>query len=229
MIDRIEMLTPEECDNVVQTIHTLEHEWIRRHPTAPFFTLGTASYLDKDDVYYERAQRYNPLLSEHFGWLHERLLAQLEARLGEPVSFYERFARPGFHVFGGSRMLLETPSASVHCDVQYQRLDWAGLENPDFEHPLSMTLTIKLPASGGGLRVWDIEYQEIVNRPAAELRPIFRERTRHYEPYQAGVMVMHSGHQVHQIAPSDNITKADERLTLQAHGIKCRDGWCIYW
>lgn len=229
MIDRIELLTPKECDEISRTIHVLEHEWIRRHPTAPFFTLGTASYLDNGDTYFDRVQRYNPLLAEHFGWLHERLLLQLEEHLGAPARFFARFALPGFHIFGGSRMLLETPSASVHCDVQYQRLDWTEQESPDFEHPISMTLPIRLPASGGGLRVWDIQYKEIVGRPAAELRPIFRERTRHYEPYQPGVMVTHSGHQVHQIAPSANVTQADERLTLQAHGIKCSDGWHIYW
>jgi hypothetical protein len=229
MVERVEVLTPAECDQVREQIHALEPEWIRRHAGSPFFTLGAASYLDKDEVYYDRAQQNNPLLTQHFGWLHERVMEKLQGHLKAPVSFYERFALPGFHVFGGSKALLQMGNASVHCDVQYNRLDWSGLSDPDFENPLSFTLTIKLPQSGGGLRVWDIQYAEIAGRSAEELRPIFRERTRTLEPYTIGEMVLHSGHQVHQIAPVENITKEDERLTMQGHGIKCGDTWIIYW
>lgn len=229
MIERIEVLTLAECEQVREQIHALQADWIRRHPGSPFYTLGAASYLDDPDVYYDRAQQYNPLLTAHFGWVHERVLEKLQAHFKTPVRYYERFALPGFHIFGGSKALLQMGNASVHCDVQYTRVDWSDLPDPDFENPLSLTLTIKLPNSGGGLRVWDIQYAEIVGRSAEELRPIFRERTRHVEPYAVGEMVLHSGHTVHQIAPVENITKEDERLTLQAHGIQCAGTWYIYW
>jgi hypothetical protein len=42
-------------------------------------------------------------------------------------------------------------------------------------------------------------------------------------------MVLHSGHQLHQIAPAPKLVEGDERLTLQAHAVPATDGWIVYW
>ena len=45
-------------------------------------------------------------------------------------------------------------------------------------------------------------------------------------------LVLHSGHLVHQIAPTRGLeagNPADTRATLQGHAIRCGDTWSVYW
>ena len=56
-----------------------------------------------------------------------------------------------------------------------------------------------------------------------------KSRTRTFHPYTPGVLMLHSGHTLHQIAAVDKAYPDDERITLQAHGLHCDGGWTIYW
>ena len=158
------LLTAEECREVRTAVYDLEAHWTRRHPQVPFFTLGVASYLDarRDAAagYHAAARRLNPLLGERFGWLHGRLADRLSRVLAAPVVYRASCALPGFHIFEWC-LAFEQPVGSVHQDLQYQYLDWRPAEQQDFRNPISFTLAIALPRTGGGLRVWDAGHEEL--------------------------------------------------------------------
>ena len=99
----------------------------------------------------------------------------------------------------------------------------------DFTLLLSFTLSVALPARGSGLNTWDIRYDEYRNLNTAERARLRASQIKEYHPYKLGQAVLHSGLQLHQIAPSQEFEPGDERITLQGHGIR-RDGvWQLYW
>lgn len=232
-LKEIEVLSTEECDEIRGRIHALREHWIPRRPDVPFFTLGTASYLDATNgraaQYSAGAERTNPVLAEHFSELHQRLLEKLAAEVGEPCRLEQGLAYPGFHVFGYHPMFTK-PLASVHFDMQYLSIDWSAYGKLDFDRQVSITLSIRLPAGGGGLRVWNInqlDLRKLSKEDAAAMQRANAEPE--YHPYRVGTMVLHSGHQLHQIAPAPKLVEGDERLTLQAHAVPATDGWIVYW
>jgi hypothetical protein len=238
MVTQTDMLNLEECARVAADVHALRPYWVPRHATAPFFTFGAASYLDGDtqrpevrQQYYAKAARYNPVLIERFGWLYDRLLSTLERELRAPCAFEERLGRPGFHIFLPDKAF-ENPVYSIHFDLQYLQVDWVGHAAPDFSRPLSFTVSVVLPRSGGGLQTWDFFYADWKNKPLPELMVEVQKRAPHFSPYKVGGLAMHDGHMVHQIAPMRDIdpgNPADARITLQGHGIQSDGVWRLYW
>lgn len=230
-ITQFDFLSESECSNVVSTLFELKEFWIQRH-VFPFYTMGVASYLDATslaarEAYTCDAQLYNPILMEHFDWLYERLAAQLAGTLQHPVRYQSRFALPGFHIFLSS-LGFAKPGGSVHLDLQYSLLDWEGA-NADFSNPISFTLCLALPTSGGGLHFWDLQKDEWLGCTPEEQETLTRERSKRFYPYSVGRLVVHSGHHVHQIAPMVHPKKDDKRITLQGHGILCEGMIQIYW
>ncbi|MGB8508071.1 MAG: hypothetical protein WCD76_06690 [Pyrinomonadaceae bacterium] len=234
----IQILTAQQCEEICSTVHLLRDYWTQVNPVAPFFTLGAASYIEfsvPEGVagnYYQKARRYNPLLREYFGGMLEYLRVTLEHQLGEPVEFREEFAMPGFHIW--LREAIPTqPSASVHFDLQYQRLDWRTPNEIDYERPVSFTLPVKLPAGKGGMNVWDLHFREVESLALQGLPHSIEElqgtRERLHYAYSTGSLVMHSGHFLHQIAPVETVREGDERITLQGHALRCGDRWHLYW
>lgn len=218
----------DQAQALAQRVTELDRYWTRRDPEKPFFTFGAASYLDPPEAYAKGWARTNPVLAAEFAELYEILKAALEEILEAPVSLRSDAALPGFHAHGWCR-LFEWQAGRVHTDRQYQRVPWDEADQPDFTRPLSFTLPLRLPRGGAGLYTWPIHLDEIEDKPAAELRPLFRERPKELLGYRPGELVLHSGHQVHQIAPLPKGEKDAWRITLQGHGIHCRDGWKIYW
>jgi hypothetical protein len=45
-ISSLNWLAEEECSQVRSTVYELKELWLKRNPDIPFYTLGTASYLD---------------------------------------------------------------------------------------------------------------------------------------------------------------------------------------
>ena len=197
----------------------------------PFFTLGAASYLDaggrRRPSYEERASRDNPLLRTHFSWLYERLRTAIGDHLGEPVDFHAAFALPGFHVFERC-MIFERSFASMHRDLQYRALDWTG-DEPDFDRPISFTVPMAMPSAGAGLELWDLHAADLDGLSDAEVTARAAAETPVYHPYRLGVVNLHSGHQLHRIAPMAFGDDVSERMTLQGHGVRCGGTWRLYW
>lgn len=228
------LLTPEECSEVRDAVHAFRGEWTQWRPEAPFFTLGSASYLDASSrgftYYQEKARRLNPILDSRFGWLYERLLGALSRELDAPFFYEDDLARPGFHVFLGHEIFTR-PSASMHFDMQYEQIGWRRFTGADPDGQLSMTLSVRLPESGAGLWTWPLFHQDLPARPPGETKWTFSikglEREEHR--YVEGRMVLHSGHQLHQIAPMPEMKTGEERLTLQAHALPVERGYLVYW
>lgn len=233
-----QILTTEQCDQIYQQIASLRQYWLPRgSETSLFCTLGAASYLDcgdyydAQDTYWQKASRYNPILVEHFSWLYQLVKEYLETQLNAPVNYRSDAAYPGFHLWL-AHAIPTLPVASMHFDLQYQYLAWENQEEIDFSNTFSFTLPIQLPASGGGLNLCDLNYLEYShirknNQIDWDLIPRFRNQS--YHPYQVGEIVMHSGHTMHQIAPTSVAKASDRRVTLQGHGVYVNDTWQIYW
>lgn len=235
MTDEVEILTATECGRVHEAVHDLRGAWTRRRPGLPFFTLGAASYLDAAQdgfiAYVERAAVTNPVLASHFGWLQERLLEAVSDLVGAPAVHAPVFALPGFHIFEYHQGFAR-PIASKHFDLQYERLNWTGIGEPEPERQLSLTLSIRLPSGGAALRLWHVGWDEVRNADADERRRLAAaHRTPELRPYNEGRLAVHSGHLLHQIAPFTDPRPGDERLTLQAHALPVDSGdrWIVYW
>jgi hypothetical protein len=225
-LQRVDLLDQAACNRVVDSVLALRDHWLPRVPLVPFFTLGAASYIDAigERTHYEAlARTYNPILHRHFDWLLERVREAIAGTEGMETVWLEGSALPGFHIYLANN-LFSLPVASVHCDRQYQLVDWSAVENPDFTSPLSFTLPIQLPRSGGGLNTWNVREDEIeaVKKSAAKVPRVF-------EPYRVGELVMHSGNLLHQIAPSREMEEDDRRITLQGHGIRAGKRLFLYW
>jgi hypothetical protein len=227
------LLSAAEVAAVRGGVYGERPSWVHRGPA--FHTLGTPSYLDlapgaPPAEYHRLAALHRPLLRRRFGWLYDRLAAALTDRLDAPVRYTETFALPGFHLWLAGAVFLR-PRAPVHFDLQYQFFTWPNGVDPD--RVLSFTLPIRLPAAGGGLNTWEAGYSEFRDALrrgwvdcAGDLRRFHPLR---YVPYTPGELVAHSGHLLHQVAPSSSVRDDDERLTLQGHGIWHGDHWLLYW
>jgi hypothetical protein len=233
-VSDVELLSAEESRDVRDRVHALGDHWRRRREEAPFFTLGVASYIDAAAngfaAYSEAAQASNGLLVEHFADLYERVEAAVAAHLGAPVAYHPGFARPGFHVFL-SHELFGNPSASLHFDRQYEHLDWSAVGEVEFDQQLSYTLSVALPARGAGLLVWNVNDLDLRPLDDEAKKEVMREnRVPEVHPYRVGGLALHSGHQLHQIAPMKQMGPEDERITLQGHALPAGDGrWILYW
>ncbi len=227
----LQLLSGEECAAVRENVRAIREHWTRWYPDLPFFTVGAASYRDAAsaglDAYREKARLLNPVLSEHFGWLHQRLRAALTSEFRREFFFDESFALPGFHVFEFHESFAR-PGASVHVDLQFKDLDWSRWQAVDLEDQLSVTLAIRLPGGGGGLRLWPVTYAEIRDMRTVDLQRIVAEEPVLHR-YREGGLVVHSGYQLHQIAPAPGMQPGDERITLQAHALSVDGRYLLYW
>jgi len=228
---QIDVLSESECRRARATLDELQPYWVVRKPSIPFYTLGAASYLDAKsgfENYRRTAEQFNPLLKEHFAWLLESVADRLATLLGEQVECSPIMALPGFHIYLSCK-LFEKPIASIHFDLQYKNLEWERLNECDFERPLSFTLPVALPETGGGLYTWNIDYEDTRNLDAKAFHEVVERRPRQYHAYSTGKMFIHSGHTLHQAAPGRDLKWTDERITLQGHALKCDSRWQLYW
>lgn len=232
-VSDVDLLAGPEARDVRDRVHALRQHWRRRREEAPFYTLGVASYIDAAGAgfaaYREAAAESNRLLAEHFSDLYARLEEALAGHLGAPVGYHPAFARPGFHVFL-SHPLFGSPSASLHFDRQYEHLDWSALGGVDFDRQLSYTLSVALPRRGAGLLVWNVNDLDTRHLGDDEKKELMRQnRTPALHPYRVGGLAVHSGHQLHQIAPMKQMAADDERITLQGHALPAGGRWILYW
>ena len=133
-----DILTDEERQRAVDTIHSLDKCWLNRSggqphtPRVPFWTLGAVTYLDGTEnigMYHRHRKAINPILKKKFTWLYDILCRRFEEELGDPCVIDDKLGHPGFHVFGQKRGIsmtdkecfwLSQPLASIHTDIQYK-------------------------------------------------------------------------------------------------------------
>ena len=233
IIDLLPLLDADEVAKVHADVHAARPSWTRRDPVHPFFTLGAASYLDARKGqfahYQALAAAANPALHATFGWVHERLRQAVSQVVGSEARYDPRLALPGFHVHLRDPNLV-IPPASIHFDQQFELVDWNQIGRAEGREQLSLTLAITLPREGGGLMVWNINRMDIeamTDEARREHMRVNRNASRH--AYVPGHLAVHSGHQLHQMAPAHDPQPDDQRITMQAHALPVDGTWVIYW
>ena len=234
-IATVPVLTADEARRVVEDVYAERPRWATHNAGTghEFHTLGAAIYLSAGERQFERyeptARTLNTVLIERFGWVHERLRDAVSSVVGAPVRFDDRLARPGFHIFLHHRDH-RPENAKAHFDLQYRHVDWTRFGAADIDSPLSMTLALALPRSGGGLLVWTISLGEILgmNDDARAVHMRARRRATMHA-YTVGSLAVHSGHQLHRIASTPDPQPGDQRITMQAHAVRVDGTWLMYW
>lgn len=232
MLVRAQILDRDACAATCATVLALRERWTRRIPDAEFYTLGAASYLDRDPERYRAlAAATNPLLAEHFGALHAAVAAALAGVVGAPVEHAPALARPGFHVWGVPG-IPTAPVASLHFDLQYENHLWPA--DACLADTISFTLPLHLPRRGGGLTMWDTTKPRVdafyrTGRFGGTLDDLTVLMPERLEAYALGELVVHSGLELHRIAPIAAVEPDDLRVTLQGHGVRVGARWQIYW
>ena len=238
-----DFLDAGECAETVRRVNGLRGSWTK-HSHNGFFTLGAASYLDgaeSPDSYLAAAAETNPLLSAAFSDLYSGLLGFLEHVLDEPVSYDERLALPGFHIFQisgnrsagppntkGIESFDSTAAKRAHFDLQFLKAvpDWT------LEATLSFTVPLAQPSGGAGLAVWPFRYEEAVRQNLSGQR-FAAQNAYEQVSYELGRMVLHDGFILHAIlrgiVHSGDLAHKGQRITLQGHGIRTNGRWTIYW
>ena len=231
MIETETVLSPKNCLQIRNELCHQKELWKKRSDQFPFYTLGAASYLDarkEAQTYYLRSTLESPLLRQNFGDLYEKLQVVLNRYLGAPTTLDHEQAPPGFHLYF-SHPVFETPIADVHFDRQHHWLSWEHPDEIEWSNPISFTLPLALPEHGGGIHLWELEYDAFVSLDLPEQKKAFTETAPTYHAYQLGQLAIHSGHRLHQIAPGLRLGPNDERITLQGHALQRRGTWQLYW
>lgn len=228
-LGEIDVLTEQECAVTASAVMDAREQWVSRSGSGHFATFGINAYMDlapstdTDASYFGAARRSNAELTKRFADLHVRLADVLGCALDLPARYAEDLALPGFHIWLGPA-IPRLPVASVHFDLQYQRL----LSRPDYARStgtMSFTLPISLPATGSSLRVWPrCTYSH--GRPNV---PWSRREEPEIVDYRLGRALVHSGHLLHQIGATPLATNDDVRIMLQGHGLVIDDALVLYW
>jgi hypothetical protein len=241
MLSRHSLLDPGECEEICGRLPEHRHLERDRDPERPGTALvyGRAAYIDATPPqsdpevdYHAMVAAENRRLEAMLGDLYPRLLAKLEELLGEPAAYApDLLALPGLHVFRGEGIAVASASHS-HFDIQDRFLRLPG-EREEAD-PISVTLPLRLPAGGSGLRFYGLTYAEFLEaertQDSVSVDDLATGKPCFYEDYEVGTMVVQRGLYLHGIAaPSRRYEAAEERITLQCHGIKAGGAYYIYW
>jgi len=224
-----DFLDESECAETVRRIIRLQDRWTSRSKFGDSFTLGTAAYLDATesrDTYLAAAAQTNPDMSEVFGDLYSGLSGFLEFVLEEPVSYDERLAMPGFHIFAydGSVLVDDNIGERAHFDMQFRQI----VAGPAPDATLSFTLPLQQPSGGSGLAVWPLDYGDAV-RGEVPPRSWAAQNPWTLVKYETGRIVLHDGLILHALVRSSSRTPKGLRITLQGHGVRHDGQWTLYW
>jgi hypothetical protein len=221
-------LTQQECNEIAAQIYEMKTSWETRN--VAMSTLGTASYLDGGSAseYVTKSLRKNPMMRKHFQPLLDKVLDYFRKKTSSAVMYRENASLPGFHIFDCNK-IFSLPVASVHRDLQWQRLTYHKNEDIDTQNTLSFTLAIELPPGGGGLYTFHQNVSPLFTLLVPRgIVSSFAPKTK--IEYKEGYMVTHNGQTDHMIAPCE-MSLNKKRITLQGHGVyeKNKDTWYLYW
>jgi hypothetical protein len=222
-------MTRERASTIAERVKSHKHLWTRRN--AAMSTLGTASYLDaaNKNEYEKMSLKSNPVMREIYGDLLDDVLTYFKERCPTAdVKYREDAALPGFHIFDCNR-LFSMPVASVHKDMQWNRLRYKKTEDIDKKYTMSFTLAVELPKGGGGLYTFESAELGLLNWiiPRSIIHGLAKKTK---IEYKVGWIVVHNGQTYHMIAPCKQ-SENSVRMTLQGHGVydKKKNTWWLYW
>jgi hypothetical protein len=225
-ISQHEVLRLPECETIREQVLALREHWTLRGGS--FFTLGAAAYLDapgRHDFYLSAAKALNPMLSQNFHWLYERVRAGFEEVLAQPVSYDDECALPGFHIFmlQGEDRSQDRPATRAHFDMQWMH----AMPGRPPEQTLSFTLLVEEPSGGSSMEIWPVHTSGL--DPRVDVRQYAATCPSQTLRYSPGYMVVHDGLLLHAIGRAGIPAPVGRRITFQGHGIKALSGWKLYW
>lgn len=228
-IGEIDVLSINECTELAELVLKSRDEWTSRSPKGMFFTLGINAYMDlaqsadAQASYFGPARRANKMLRHRFAGLYDKLAQVLRLELGFPTRYAEDLAMPGFHIWISDGIPRQA-TASVHFDLQYQRLVTRS-RYAKASGTVSFTLPIMLPAYGSSLRLWpDCNYSD-----NASTFTVLSQVDPEIINYHVGSAIVHSGLVLHQIGATPVVQPDDFRITLQGHGLVIGKELMLYW
>ena len=194
-----------DTKEIVKSIFDCSKHWESRSNDYPFYTLGKSAYLDgKTDAYYKDSEWLNDILLDHFSGLYESVIDALQKELEESIELALDLALPGFHIFPSDPKFL-TMAGNWHQDYPHHTL---GLGDID---PLSFTVAIHLPKSGGGM-----DYMDEFHQPQ-------------HLGYNEGDLILHEGLTIHRIAGLKAYVPNEYRITFQGHIIRRDNILEVFW
>jgi len=231
----ITLLSQSDCEELVGRIVSGEIHWTGRHALEDqvhlFYTLGAATYLDSRAAYGATAARSNPVLRGICPKLYQAVAEAIAEHTGHPAVLTDRLAIPGFHIFRGDNRappgLLY--GGTIHMDKPHERHKLPGT----IDGTLSLTLPLRIPASGAGMYFWKNVPNNMLSGPKAphEMSPAqyaWFNKHKAFVNYEIGEMVLHDGLTVHQLANPGPTDQNDLRVSLQGHGVLCDGVWELF-
>ena len=242
LIQRAPLIDAATSAAFADAVCALRSHWIRRDAAA-FYTFGAALYLDAPRAELSTwaprivtmminpekiGDLIGPKGKTHFAPLYAARADALAMLLDAPVRYAAGLARPGFHIYEHADLYAAQRGHVPHFDRQYECTEWSAHDDIDFSSAISVTLPLRLPAAGGGLRVWDLNLFDVQAAGRIAARELASAAASCVHRYCAGELVCHRGHLLHQVAPWPS-SASDQRITLQAHGLYFDGAWQLYW
>lgn len=194
-----------DTDTIRDKLFSLRDMWELRSAEYPFYTLGKTAYIDKhSEEYFDGVKKLNPVLLANFADLYETVLNYFERVLGEPVKLSTDLAYPGFHIFQSDKYFIEH-AGNWHQDHPQITLGLDSTDNSTF------TVTIMLPASGGGM--------DWIDAPKSMKHLAYKEKD----------ITWHTGLSMHRIAGLKEYVEGEYRITLQGHLTRRNGMMEVYW
>lgn len=225
------MLEPDRVEKILEKLASFK----TTDSNSVLSRVGTASYLSRDPMsYFDESKISNaamrPVFAEEYELLRKRLEQITQRRCVYPdLGNGHELALPGFHIFkGGSWLGTGWNVASVHVDLQYEKVQWPCKDDLDFTKTFSFTLALRLPERCG-LQMFDREHD-----PKKPLRTAkwwsMRNDLVHKIYYKPGNLYVHSGHQYHMVLGWKGSAET-HRVTMQGHAVynKTKDEYWLYW
>lgn len=253
--DYVEKEIPlSESEGIYYPLHTIDYsdnKLIKNHgdDIQPSYDWSSL------ERYYDKLKTItNPILMKEFENLYDKICFLISKELNEKclVSEDANLAYPGFNIFTPYKNC-EKIDSPPHIDLQWNyHLDYLReiFDVVSEERFLTFTLSIRLPKSGAGLYIWDIEDEKISTYESAKYsyekiitkckslfnkskiidKDIFEKETKpEFIEYQEGYMTIFNNLLLHQVAPFNlPYDNHEERITLQGHGIKCDNIWRLF-
>jgi hypothetical protein len=223
------ILSAEQLEDVVESVFRLREHWVER--AQGFFTLGLALYKDGREAEGGPldVDESNGKLEENFGTALAELRAFLARELDAEVEWGQGLPLPGFHVFDATALRPGEPTGDAHFDIQYV---WGRFEEPVLD-VVSVTVPIRVPASGTSLEYWPVDYAEFERLYSDETIDSVADAERlfpmHEVSYVRGKPCVIRGLPLHRIGTTPRVEPSDYRITLQGHAVRLGDRWVAYW
>jgi len=214
-----DVLTATECAAYVAALYRARSEWAADF-AGEQFCLGRAFYAhfeeDRCREYFAEAASSNARVERVLPGLQQRLLGLVRDFTGATCFARRGFCGPGVHIFpAGEKVARE--GGVVHFDTE-------GLVEHHAKKrkgALSFVLMLGLPASGGGLRLWDATYagREVASERQLAAPPV-------EAAYGVGSALVFDSYRLHQIQP---FSGRRDRISATVHAAEIDTGRWETW